>query len=131
MLLAVMDLGSNSFKLSVAQWKGNEVQTPFRILHKERHPVQLGGSVFSKGGRISSEHRIAGLRALQKMLVSVNRFPSPLVRVVGTSALREAANSKTFLKEAQQRLGLNIDVISGLQEARLIAEGLEWEYPFI
>jgi exopolyphosphatase/guanosine-5'-triphosphate,3'-diphosphate pyrophosphatase len=131
MLLAVMDLGSNSFKLSVAQYKGQDERTPFRILHKERHPVQLGGSVFAKGGRISPEHRMAGLRALQKMTASVNHFPSPLVRVVGTSALREASNASSFLAEAQKRLGLRIDVISGLAEARLIAQGLEWEYPFV
>jgi exopolyphosphatase/guanosine-5'-triphosphate,3'-diphosphate pyrophosphatase len=131
MLLAVMDLGSNSFKLSVAQWQARKGATPFRILHKERHPVQLGGSVFSKTGKISTEHRMAGLKALQKMTNSVNQFASPLVRIVGTSALREASNVEGFLREARKRLGLNIQVISGLQEARLIAQGLEWEYPIV
>ncbi len=130
MLLAVFDLGSNSFKVTVAQYLGADARVPFKIIHKERHPVQFGASVFGDK-KISARHKVLGLKALQTMRDNVLRFQVPLVRIVGTSALREASNGKAFVQEVLKKLDLNIDVISGLEEARIIAGGLEWEYPFI
>lgn len=130
MLLAVFDLGSNSFKVTVAQYMGSDARIPFKIVHKERHPVQFGASVFGDK-KISNRHRVLGLKALQSMRDSVLRFQVPLVRIVGTSAIREATNGKAFVDEVAKKLGLSIEVISGVEEARIIAGGLEWEYPFV
>lgn len=129
MLLAVMDLGSNSFKMTVAQWApGASARHPFRVLHKERHPIQLGGSVFSNG-RISDKDFREGLRALAKMQSRLHDFASPILRIVATSAIRDAANGRDFVGQARSLLGLPIEVISGAEEARLISRGLTLEYP--
>lgn len=130
MLFAVVDLGSNSFKMTVAQYVGAQRKVPFKIVHKERHPVQLGASVF-ENKRISDRHRVLGLKALRTMKANLARFNMPLVRVVGTSALREAQNGKAFVSEIFTKIGLPVKVISGIEEAQVIAQGLEWEYPFV
>jgi exopolyphosphatase/guanosine-5'-triphosphate,3'-diphosphate pyrophosphatase len=129
MLLAVMDLGSNSFKMTVAQWEGDNVdKRPYRVLHKERHPVQLGGSVFS-GGRISEKDFKEGIKAIAKMQNRLREFASPVLRVVATSAIRDSTNGKLFVQEAKFRLGIPVEVITGAEEARLIGRGLTLEYP--
>lgn len=128
MLLAVMDLGSNSFKMTVAQWAPELSRLrPFRVLHKERHAIQLGASVFLSG-KISPKDRREALKALAKMQARLRDFSSPVLRVVATSAIREATNGREFLREVRSRLGLPLEIISGPEEARLIAQGLEWEY---
>jgi len=130
MLFAVLDLGSNSFKMTVAQYVGMRRKVPFKIIHKERHPVQLGASVFDKK-IISTPHWTMAFKAIKRMRDNLVRFNMPLVRVVGTSALRDARNGAAFVEAVRVKLGLKIHVISGLQEARVIAQGLEWEYPFV
>jgi len=131
MLLAVMDLGSNSFKMTVAQWSPELSRSqPFRILHKERHPIQLGAAVFSKGIIPPGDMREA-LKALSKMQARLRDFSAPILRVVATSAIRDARNGRHFVGLVKQKLGIPIEVISGIEEARLIARGLEWEYPKI
>lgn len=129
MLLAVMDLGSNSFKMTVAQWSPEiSKRRPFRILHKERHPIQLGSSVFASGKISTKDFRLA-LKVLEKMQARLRDFSSPILRVVATSAIRDAHNGKEFVAAVKLALGLPIEVISGVEEASLIAEGLALEYP--
>ncbi|MBS1983939.1 MAG: Ppx/GppA family phosphatase [Bdellovibrionales bacterium] len=125
-----MDLGSNSFKMTVAQWSPDQKRNPFRILHKERHPIQLGHSVF-KNGRISDRDFKEGLKALAKMQVRLRDFASPVLRVVATSAIRDSSNGRDFVQQARNTLGIPIEVISGPEEARLISHGLSLEYPAV
>ncbi len=116
MILAVVDLGSNSFKMTVAQWVP-ELRSgrPFRVLHKERHAVQLGRSVFADG-RMSPKARKAALRALDRMNVRLKDFGVPVLRVVATSAIREAADGRDFVEEVRDRIGLPIEIITDDQE---------------
>ncbi len=131
MLLAVMDLGSNSFKMTVAQWAPELSRSrPFRVLHKERHAIQLGSSVFVSG-KISPKDAKEAFKAIEKMQARLRDFSSPVLRVVATSAIREATNGGVFVRQVRDRLGIPIEIISGSEEARLIAYGLEWEYPKI
>ena len=131
MLLAVMDLGSNSFKMTVAQWDPQaSPRHPFRILHKERHPIQLGGSVFANG-RISDKDFKEGLKAIEKMQFRLRDFASPILRVVATSAIRDSVNGRDFVHQVKTLLGIPIEVISGAEEARLIRHGLTLEYPAV
>lgn len=128
MLLAVMDLGSNSFKMTVAEWSPEARLNPFRLLHKERHPIQLGKSVFSKG-RIAEGDFRNGLKALEKMQIRLRDFASPVFRAVATSAIRDSSNGRDFVQQARMKLGIPVEVISGGEEARLISHGLQLEYP--
>lgn len=129
MLLAVMDLGSNSFKMTVAQWAPEiSKKRPFRVLHKERYPIQLGASVFSTGQISAKDFKLA-FKAIEKMQARLRDFSSPILRVVATSAIRDAANGREFVNYVRSNLGVAIEVISGNDEARLIAHGLNLEYP--
>jgi len=129
MLLAVMDLGSNSFKMTVAQWAPElSRRRPFQVLHKERYPIQLGASVFSEGAISKGDFKKA-VQALKKMQARLRDFTSPILRVVATSAIRDSRNGAQFVEYVRRELGLNIEVISGRQEASLIAAGLNIEYP--
>ncbi len=126
-----MDLGSNSFKMTVAQWAPEiNKNKPFRVLHKERYPIQLGGSVFEQGEISPKDFKLA-FKAVEKMQARLRDFSSPILRCVATSAIRDARNGQEFVLRLKSSLGLPVEVISGHEEARLIAQGLNLEYPKI
>ncbi len=121
--VAVIDLGTNAVRLQVAKLSplGH-----LQVIHDERAPIRPGEEVF-KTHRLSREamertlevlHRYAGLA---RSVFKVER-----IRAVGTCALREATNSAELLAEARSRCALEVEVISGSEEARLIARGVLW-----
>ncbi len=117
--LAALDLGSNSFHLIIAGLNQGEV----RIKDKISEKVQLGAGI-GPDKRITEEAQDRALACLQRYSERLQGIPKNNVRVVGTNALRKAKNSKSFLKEAEQILGYNIDIIAGREEARLIYLGV-------
>lgn len=119
---AVIDLGTNTFNLLVA-----DTQTQ-QILFQTKEGVALG-----MGG--INEKRI-GLEAMQRALTTLNAFKEICtqwqvqeIRAIGTSALRDAQNANELLVSAAA-LGIQIEVITGLQEANLIYKGVELTYAF-
>lgn len=119
-ILAAVDLGSNSFHMIVARLTedGSLLQ-----IDKLKEMVRLGAGLDDKN--ILSE------QAQQRALDCLERFGERLkevkprnIRIVGTNTLRKAKNSSTFIKKAQQLLGHSIDIISGIEEARLVYLGV-------
>src|SRR5262245_26335984 len=114
--IAAIDVGSNAIRLSVANVsKDGSYQT----VYYERAPVRLGQDVFTKG--TISAHTI------DKMLETFIDFKHKLdehqvthVKAVGTSALREAMNRDDVLQAVQKSTGIEISIIGGEEEARLI-----------
>lgn len=121
---AAVDIGSNSVRMMAAEAGHGEM----RILAEERQVTRLGESVF-RSGRISDEALDFLTQNLQRMAAIYNRLEIVGVRAVATSAVRDASNQQDFLQRTSAALGVNVEVISGPEEARLIHLGVEARWP--
>lgn len=116
---AVIDLGTNTFNLLVA-----EVIQPgsFRVLHEERIAVKMGrGGIHKK--KLLPEAMERGLYALSLHETNIRKFGASNVRIIGTSAIRGAANRDEFIDLVHNQFGWLIEVIDGNQEAEYIFRG--------
>lgn len=117
--VAALDIGSNSFHLVVARIVAGSVQ----ILHKVKQKVRLAAGLDEDG--ILSESAIErGIEALKECKESMQGFEPDTVRIVATYTLRRALNSGEFISAAKKILPYPIEVISGVEEARLIYQGV-------
>jgi exopolyphosphatase/guanosine-5'-triphosphate,3'-diphosphate pyrophosphatase len=116
---AAVDLGSNSFHMVVARL----VQDQLHILDRLRERVALAAGLDDRK-RLSEEAQERSLACLARFGERLRGMPHGSVRAVGTSALRIARNSRSFLARASETLGHPIEVISGPEEARLIYLGV-------
>lgn len=113
---AVLDLGSNTFKLLLAEQKGGVL----RIAHEKAYPVRLG-----EGVAVTRRLQPLAVRRALKMLFflqkKISTYGPSKVVAMGTGALRRARNRQTFLQPAAKILGQPVRILSGLEEGRLIA----------
>lgn len=117
--LAAIDLGTNSFHLIIVKVHSDG---SFESLGKEKESVRLGlGS--GSSDVITPDAIERGLKCL-KRFKALAEIQNAEIRAVATSALREAKNRNVFLERAKNELGLNIEVVSGFEEARLIYFGI-------
>lgn len=116
---AAVDIGSNSCRLAIATVQQHKLKT----LHEDREVTRLGESVFETGV-ISPDAMANTLRALKRFHKAVSTHVVDQVRVVATSATRDARNAEAFRAWVKSATGWNVDVISGLEEGRLIHLGV-------
>jgi len=116
---AAIDIGSNSVRLKIARLKGSRLEP----IHEDREVTRLGESVF-KAGFLSPEAMAETIKVLRRFHRAAQRLAADVVRVVATSALRDARNSQAFLEWVRSATGWKVEIISGLEEARLIHLGL-------
>jgi len=117
--LAALDIGTNSFHLVVARPVNGD---GFETLTREREVVRLG----TGGGdmkMLTPEAIERGVACLARMRGIAESFDAVL-RAVATSATREAINSREFIQRAETDAGVHVEVISGIEEARLIHLGV-------
>lgn len=117
--VAALDIGSNSFHLVVARIVAGSVQ----ILHRVKQKVRLANGL-GKDGVLSDEAIQRGLDTLKVISESLQGIEPENVRVVATYTLRKARNAKDFLKQAKKVFPFPIEVIAGVEEARLIYQGV-------
>jgi exopolyphosphatase / guanosine-5'-triphosphate,3'-diphosphate pyrophosphatase len=116
---AAIDIGSNSVRLKVSRLQAGRLKE----IHEDREVTRLGEGVFS-GGLLSPESMSATVRVLRRFHRATQECGTDSVRVVATAALRDARNSRTFLEWVRSTTGWTIEIISGLEEARLIHLGI-------
>ena len=117
--LAAIDMGSNSFRLEIAQLSRGQ----YRRLEYLKETVRLGAGLDAQS-MLTEEATQRGLDCLQRFAQRLGSMPTTRVRAVATQTLREARNRNAFLERAQAALGHPIEVISGREEARLIYAGV-------
>jgi len=122
-MYACIDLGSNSFHLLIARWQDDRSE----IVERFSNLVQLGEGV-SLTGSISPAAFARGLACLQEFSEALSRHSVCKYWALGTNALRTADNAPEFIAEAA-KLGVEISVISGLQEAVLVYSGVQSGLP--
>lgn len=118
-LLAAIDLGSNSFRLEVGRVEHGQVQRVDYL----KEAVRQGGDL-DEDRNLRPEAIERGLKCLARFSETIKGFPPECVRAVATQTLREAKNRDVFIKQAKKALGYDVEVISGVEEARLIYQGV-------
>ena len=117
--LAAIDVGTNSFHLIVVKTKETG---GFEIIDREREVIRLGEGSSGNIKYIKPEvfgRAIAALKRFKGIAASHNA----VVRAVATSAVRESYNKNEFIQTVLEETGIEIEVISGYEEARLIYLG--------
>jgi exopolyphosphatase/guanosine-5'-triphosphate,3'-diphosphate pyrophosphatase len=122
--LAVIDIGSNSIKLLVAEPRklgGLEL----RVLFQEALEARISEGLGQERSQLSEKGMAAGVAAIKHLVELARPYAPAHWRVVATSAVRDAANRADFIARVQAVTGTPLEILSGDDEARLIARGIQ------
>ncbi len=123
-VMAAVDLGSNSFHMVVARLQ----QGQLTIIDRLREMVRLASGL-QADGTLDAASQARALECLQRFGERMRAMRAERVRVVGTNTLRSVRRGGAFLEAAADALGYPVDVISGIEEARLIYQGVAHSLP--
>ncbi|TQV72168.1 Ppx/GppA family phosphatase [Aliikangiella marina] len=119
-LYATIDLGSNSFHMLTAALEHHEI----KILESTSEKVMLAEGLDKTHG-IHPDAMQRGLDCIARFAQRIEAIPKDNIRIVGTNTLRAAINAQEYVDEIEKVLGVNrIDIVSGIEEARLIFLGV-------
>ena len=124
-LLAVVDLGSNSFRLEIARLEENRLLS---LLYR-KETVRLAGG-FAPDGTLTPDMESRALAALTRFRECLLGVAPENVLVVGTHAMRRASQNTAFLRAAERALGAPIEIISGEREASFAFSGAVRSLPY-
>lgn len=119
MTAAILDFGTNTFNLLIAEPSGNT----FRVLYSGKEAVKLGRGGIHKN-TITPEAMERGLHAISRHMETIRKYGATEIRAFATSAMRNASNGKVFAGMIRERFGFDTRIISGSEEAELIYEGI-------
>ena len=122
---AVIDLGTNTFNLLI----GEIIDGKLSILHTEKEAVLLGMGGINKGC-ISPEAHERAIKALIRFKNRAKEFQVSSIKGFGTSAIRGASNGRQFVDNVRQNLDIEIGIITGEGEAKLIYKGVNLTHSF-
>lgn len=118
---AVMDIGTNSTRLLLADYDGTTGQL---------HPLKRGLKITRIGEGMHEKNRVMSQLAMGRTIAALEDFagiitayPVEKIRLVATQAVREAANQAELKERIKERLGWTLEVISGAEEAKLSYRG--------
>jgi exopolyphosphatase / guanosine-5'-triphosphate,3'-diphosphate pyrophosphatase len=118
-LLAAVDLGSNSYRLEIGRYEHGQLHRTAYI----KEPLRQGSGLDERRN-LTPQAMQRGWDCLARFAERLSGLPRSQVRAVATQTLREARNRDEFLARAEHVLGHPIHVISGAEEARLIYLGV-------
>lgn len=125
MRVAVVDLGTNTFNLLIADVSS----TGFSIVHNSKEGVALGmGGINEQLIADEAKQRARAAFRIFKEICDAHQVEKRLG--IGTSALRDATNGLEFINELYESFEIPIEIIDGLTEAELIYQGVSWTYAF-
>ncbi len=114
--IAAIDIGSNSIKLAVIEAAASD---SFTVLLQERERVRLGQGTL-RNHLLSGEAIERSAEAIAKFRsIAENREVGRII-AVATASVREAANAAEFVREVAERTGVHVEILSSIEEARLI-----------
>ena len=120
MRVAVIDMGTNTFHLMIVDIKDDG----FDFVHRERNPVKIGANGINEG-RISDEALERAEKALLHFKGVIDSLNVDDVQATATSAIRNAKNGGELTLRIQELTGIEVRIISGLEEAELIYFGVQ------
>lgn len=121
--IAVIDLGTNGFRLYIAEvlHKGH-----FHVIHRESNDLKLASEGIHHIGDAPFQRGMATMRHFLQVL---NKYNVHRVEAFGTAALRIADNGQVFMNAVKNETGIDIQLISGEREAELIYKGMKSSIP--
>jgi len=137
MPVAILDFGTNTFNLLIAEHAGESPgATPhanqrsrFSIHYDGKQPVKLG-----KGGInnrfITPDAMERGFTAIQKHMETIEKYGATEIHAYATSAMRNAENGEEFAGLIKEKFGFETNIIDGNEEAELIYEGIRESVDF-
>lgn len=121
MRIAIIDLGTNTFHLLIAEVNGQEAT----ILFKTNEPVRLGEDI-TKANQIIPTAFNRGISCLERFKEKIDELEVTTVKAFATSGVRSANNGQDFVDTVAKNTGIKINVIDGDEEANLIYMGVRW-----
>jgi len=118
--LAVIDLGTNTCNLLIAEFEGDI----YHILFQGKEVVKLGKDRINNK-ELSENALDRAINAIRKHQEKIGHYGISQVEIIATSAIREATNNDWFQQQIKANTGLNLQIISGEKEAQLIFEGVK------
>lgn len=122
--IAVIDLGTNTFHILIAE---EQADHSFKDLHRQRFFVKLAEEGIETIGKAPLDRGFAALTHFKKL---IEELQVTKVKAIGTAALRTASNGPAFVQQVKEKLGFQIELISGIQEAAYIHKGVALAIPF-
>jgi exopolyphosphatase / guanosine-5'-triphosphate,3'-diphosphate pyrophosphatase len=126
MRIAVLDLGTNTFNLLIAETTGDKT---FKILLNTKQGVKLGSGGINRK-LITDEAFQRGIDAVGRYFETIKQYCVDEIRAIATSAIRDAENGEKFADTLKHKFGIAVSVISGEKEAELIYMGVRQTLPF-
>jgi exopolyphosphatase / guanosine-5'-triphosphate,3'-diphosphate pyrophosphatase len=125
MRIAIIDLGTNTFNLLIAEVSANQ---SYNILLETKNAAKLGkGGINNK--TILPDAMDRGIDALHQHLRTIADYNVEKVVCIATAAIRSAKNGNDFVQLVKNQTGLDINVIDGQKEAQLIFDGIKQVVP--
>jgi exopolyphosphatase / guanosine-5'-triphosphate,3'-diphosphate pyrophosphatase len=121
---ATIDLGTNTALLFVGDWNGTQLTT----IHDQAEFTRLGRGV-AKTGALNAEAAANALKVLSQYARIVQECQAVGLAAIGTAALRGASDGPAFRQQAAALLGAPLEIISGDDEARLVALSVQRAFP--
>ena len=118
-VFAAVDIGANSVRLKIAELTRRKL----KVIHEDREVTRLGESVF-RSNTLAPDAMAHTVKVLTRFYRATQRFRVEQVRVVSTSPLRDSKNARAFIEWVKSAVGWKIEIISGLEEGRLIHLGV-------
>lgn len=118
-IFAAVDIGANSVRLKIAELTRRKL----KVVHEDREVTRLGESVF-RSNSLAPDAMAHTVKVLTRFYRAAQKFGAEQVRVVSTSPLRDSKNARAFIEWVKSAVGWKVDVISGLEEGRLIHLGV-------
>ncbi len=120
MKLAGIDIGTNTLRLLIVEFSGDGI---YRKVDSGRYITRLGEGL-SDTGRLKDEAMERALRVLKGFADKCSENDVDGIYAVATSAVREAVNGRDFIQEVKNKTGIDVDIISGDEEARITMLGV-------
>jgi exopolyphosphatase/guanosine-5'-triphosphate,3'-diphosphate pyrophosphatase len=120
MKAAVIDLGTNTFHLIIAELSAAGVE----VIYKTNIPVRLGEGRINENIIIPAAFE-RGIKTLQDFKQEIDKHEVAIVHAIATSAIRSASNGADFVTAAAEKAGIAIEVIAGEEEAAFIFNGVK------
>ena len=135
MIIAAIDIGSNAARLLINEVKETDGKPEFTKLNLLRIPLRLGFDVFSKG-EIGAERKQMVIKTMTIFRELMEIYKVEHYRACATSAMRDAKNGQEIIDIVKEQSDINIEIITGDEEATLIyenhvAEGLDKDFAYL
>ncbi len=127
MRVGAVDIGSNALRAVVIEGKAGKPR--YEVVEDRREAVRLGSEVFGGSGYVTRRTAARAAEAMRSFARFFRRLRAERVRCVATSAVREARNRRGLLALLTRESGLDVEVIPGAEEARLVSLAVRSRIP--